>query len=225
MLPSLFIWPIRTTGTPLVFANRNRAEAHSRTWVTLPGLLSTSSVDIVCIESTTTSSGFTSLMCSNMCSREVSDKMMIFSGISLVMRSARIRIWCGLSSPLTYKMRWDRWRMVCKVNVLLPIPGSPPNKTMLPGTRPPPNTRFNSPSCMSIRGSSFAETSRSLWGLLANPDTAPTATPWRKEVAAWRAACVPVSAEIRISLNVFHCPQLGHLPIHFALSCPQLLQT
>jgi len=28
-----------------------------------------------------------------------------------------------------------------------------------------------------------------------------------------------------ISLKVFHCPQLGHLPIHFVDSCPQLLQT
>ena len=29
----------------------------------------------------------------------------------------------------------------------------------------------------------------------------------------------------RNSLNVFHCPQLGHLPIHLVLSCPQLSQT
>ena len=28
-----------------------------------------------------------------------------------------------------------------------------------------------------------------------------------------------------ISLNVFHSPQFGHLPIHFVDSCPQLLQT
>lgn len=28
-----------------------------------------------------------------------------------------------------------------------------------------------------------------------------------------------------ISLNVFHWPQLGHLPIHLADSCPQLLHT
>ena len=38
--------------------------------------------------------------------------------------------------------------------VLLPIPGSPPNRTILPGTKPPPNTRFSSLSCMSMRGSS-----------------------------------------------------------------------
>src|SRR5574344_1831840 len=30
---------------------------------------------------------------------------------------------------------------------------------------------------------------------------------------------------MRISLKVFHCPQLGHFPIHLDDSCPQLLQT
>ena len=43
--------------------------------------------------------------------------------------------------------------------------------------------------------------------------------------AAFFAAILPVSAAMRISLNVFHCPQLGHLPIHLADSCPQLLHT
>lgn len=28
-----------------------------------------------------------------------------------------------------------------------------------------------------------------------------------------------------ISLKVFHCPQAGHFPIHFADSCPQFSQT
>ena len=34
------------------------------------------------------------------------------------------------------------------------IPGSPPSRTSDPGTKPPPNTRFSSSSCISIRGSS-----------------------------------------------------------------------
>jgi hypothetical protein len=37
-------------------------------------------------------------------------------------------------------------------------------------------------------------------------------------------ACFRVSATF-ISLNVFHWPQLGHLPIHLAYSCPQFSQT
>ena len=44
-------------------------------------------------------------------------------------------------------------------------------------------------------------------------------------LAALRAACCPVSDPTRISLKVFHCPQLGHFPNHFALSCPQWEQT
>ena len=43
--------------------------------------------------------------------------------------------------------------------------------------------------------------------------------------AAVFAAIEPVSLAIRISLNVFHWPQLGHFPIHFVDSCPQLLHT
>jgi hypothetical protein len=47
----------------------------------------------------------------------------------------------------------------------------------------------------------------------------------RTDWAAERAAFVPVSAETLISLYVFHCPHAGHLPIHFADSCPQLEHT
>jgi hypothetical protein len=47
----------------------------------------------------------------------------------------------------------------------------------------------------------------------------------RTDVAAFLAAMVPLSFAMRISLNVFHCPHAGHLPIHFALSCPQFEQT
>ena len=38
-------------------------------------------------------------------------------------------------------------RAVCSSKVLLPIPGSPPRSSRLPGTIPPPNTRSNSPQC------------------------------------------------------------------------------
>lgn len=67
--------------------------------------------------------------------------------------------------------------------------------------------------------------SRRRCGLFAKAETEPPEAALRNVVAALRAACEPVSAAIRNSLNVFHCPQLGHLPIHFGLSCPQLLQT
>ena len=64
---------MRMTGTPLVLAKRSRAEAHSRTWAMEPAEDSTSSVEMVWMESTTTRSGWTSLMWSKMASREFSD--------------------------------------------------------------------------------------------------------------------------------------------------------
>ena len=38
-------------------------------------------------------------------------------------------------------------------------------------------------------------------------------------------AALGADAATLISRKVFHCPQLGHLPIHFVDSCPQLSQT
>ena len=48
---------------------------------------------------------------------------------------------------------------------------------------------------------------------------------WPAPQDAGALCSCPVSAAMRISLKVFHCPQLGHLPIHLGESCPQLLQT
>jgi hypothetical protein len=62
-----------------------------------------------------------------------------------------------------------------------------------------------------MRGSSLAEISLRRRGLLWVDDMAE-----RTDWAADRAAMDPVSAVTRISLNVFHCPQAGHFPIHFA---------
>jgi hypothetical protein len=47
---------------------------------------------------------------------------------------------------------------------------------------------------------------------------------WPVDAAADVATCCRVSAT-RISLNVFHLPQAGHLPIHLGDSCPQFSQT
>ena len=119
--------------------------------------------------------------------------------------------------------------MVCRVSVLFPMPGSPPSRVMLPGTIPPPSTRFSSSSIISMRGSSIEEMSRNFIGLASLSECCPpnmvAAPPCLMVMPAFFAACDPESAAILISLNVFHCPQLGHLPIHLALSCPQLLQT
>ncbi len=220
-VPSLLMCPISITGIPLVLEKRRSADAHSRTWVTLPGLVSASSVDMVWLESIITISGFTSLMCAKMFSSDVSHSILMFALSGCAMRSARIFSWWALSSPLTYRMlRSGSRSIVCRVSVLLPIPGSPPSSTIEPGTSPPPSTLFSSSSRVSILGSSFELISLRNSGRFLLPPTVP-----RTDTAADRAAIEPVSADIFISLNVFQRPQLGHLPIHLADSCPQWSHT
>lgn len=128
------------------------------------------------------------------------------------MRSARSFSCRALSSPETYSIFFSgSLRTVCSTRVDFPIPGSPPSKTSDPGTRPPPNTRFNSSSCISMRGSSPPVISLRMTGLLltgSSPDTG------RVPVAGLRTTS---------STYVFHSPQEGHLPIHLGESCPQLL--
>ena len=155
MLPSFVICPMSTTGVPLSLAYFKMAAAHSRTCVMLPGALSMVSLEMVCTESITTKSGCVFLMCVKICSKRVSQTSKQSAEGS--MRSARSFICFSLSSPLTYNTRRSLMRStVCSNNVLLPMPGSPPNKIREPGTNPPPSTRFNSASCMSMRGSSSA---------------------------------------------------------------------
>src|ERR1051325_9291129 len=128
------------------------------------------------------------------------------------MRSARMRICCSLSSPDTYKT-FDRFALSANwsINVDLPIPGSPPNKTMEPGTNPPPSTRFNSRSGIFIRCSFVSEISLTNCGLAARcvlceiPDTFS-------------------SLLITSSTYVFHSPHEAHLPTHFGDCAPQFWQ-
>ena len=157
--------------------------------------------------------GFILSACSKIFSNDVSHNTVTWSASNCFPAnlSARNLIWCALSSPLTYSTRrFVNFNMVCKTSVLLPIPGSPPNSVILPGTSPPPKTRFNSVSSMLSLGSSIVEISLRFIGLLfaeVIPPNMVAAPPWRT------------------SLKVFHWPQLGHLPIHLALSCPQFSHT
>ena len=60
--------------------------------------------------------------------------------------SALILICSADSSPDTYNTCPLVFSLsqICKINVDLPIPGSPPNKIKEPFTSPPPKTRSNS---------------------------------------------------------------------------------
>ena len=215
-VPSLFMWPISIIGVPEVFANLSNLAAHSLTCDTLPAELSTSEVLMVCMESITTISGLTLLIHAKIFSNDVSQNIRQLSlGDSFIL-CALIFSWWALSSPLTYNTFLLIPNTVCSDSVLLPMPGSPPSSVSDPFTSPPPNTLLSSSSSISIRGSSVLEMSfmfsaERVWGqtrpFVLNEDSldGPAAT--------------------LNSLNEFHSPHCGHLPIHLGDSCPQLLQT
>ena len=178
------------------------------------------SLSMVCIESTMSKSGFTSSTCTKIFSKVFSLSTITLSLTCSSIRSARILSWCVLSSPLTYRMRFSGIRkMVCNTRVLFPMPGSPPRSTIDPLTSPPPSTRFSSPSCKSMRGSSFASTFEIGIGVLRADEVLPNPP------TNCRFPPPATAGATRISLKLFHSPQLGQRPIHFKDSCPQLSQT
>ena len=128
--------------------------------------------------------------------------------------SARIFICCSLSSPLTYNTFSFLSSMAsCSMRVDLPIPGSPPTKTRLPGTIPPPRVRFNSRSPVAILWISPAAISSSARGKL----------PFLSGFSSFHTS-LSSGRSITSSVKVFHSAQLGHLPCHFGDSNPQFLQ-
>src|ERR1700744_736742 len=104
----------------------------------------------------------------------------------------------------------------CSIRVDFPIPGSPPINTSEPATMPPPNTRLNSLSGVSIRCSSAKVISGICTGLFER---------WVEvELVAFQSGIEALGFSMISSTKVFHCWQLGHLPSHLGDSKPQLWQ-
>src|SRR6266545_2196900 len=105
----------------------------------------------------------------------------------------------------------------------LPIPGSPPTRTIDPGTMPPPRTKSNSARPVFHRGSAAPTTLPSLRGVATCPPS-----PRERAPANLRAAPLPPPGDgVRAtgsSTSVFHSPQTSHLPAHRGWSAPQLVQ-
>ena len=87
------------------------------------------------------------------------------------------------------------------------MPGSPPKRIKEPGTIPPPNTRFNSPSIKGKRLRSSISMSEMDFGCA---------------FGLMRIFEVFESRFTTSSTIVFHSLQEGHLPSHFGLCAPQL---
>ena len=118
----------------------------------------------------------------------------------------------ALSSPLAYSVFLSPiFISTCRARVDFPIPGSPPNKTKLPGTNPPPNTRFSSDDCISRRISSFASTSCKRCACDPRRKLAP---PFLVDMAT-----------LTSSSYVPHSPQTGQRPIICGDWAPQLEHT
>src|SRR5258708_34786633 len=94
------------------------------------------------------------------------------------------------------------------------MPGSPPMRTMEPGTMPPPSTRSNSPMPDGMRGVSEASTTS--YGL-GRPPASLRSDGARPLLAAVGTSC-------RSSTKLFHSPQSGHRPSHLLLSNPHAWQ-
>ena len=131
-------------------------------------------------------------------------------------RSARRRTCSALSSPDTYSVASpavSRRAATCSNSVLFPMPGSPPTRTMLPGTSPPPSTKSNSLSCVIHRGVSAAVTCPSVTVLAAMPG---------RLRAAVRLLVGVLDTDS--SPSVFHASQLSQRPAHLGNSAPHSVQ-
>src|SRR5919204_6701987 len=95
-------------------------------------------------------------------------------------------------------------------SVDLPTPGSPPIRTRLPETMPPPSTRLSSPHSSLVRGASSAPSSVSA-------------------MARARSRGLGLESFVALrtwnSCSVFHARQCGHWPAHRRLSPPHSVQT
>src|SRR5215212_3059287 len=200
---------------PSLLASRMSLAAHSRTCPTPPGAPESSGESSVWIESTTTALGRSWRIVASITSTSVSERTL--KPLPSTPSRRALRATCrGDSSPETIRQPSPTCPMTWSKSVLFPTPGSPPTRTMEPGTIPPPRTLFNSPTPASI---------------LPPPST--TGTSLRASVLpATRAFClVARSAKPTTfllsrtsSTKVLHSPQSGQRPSHLGSECPQLEQ-
>src|SRR2546428_3441325 len=92
----------------------------------------------------------------------------------------------------------------------LPTPGSPPIRTRLPGTMPPPSTRLSSPQARRVLGACSASISTS--GVA-------------RAACSGRAFEAPAAFLIWNYCSVFQARQWGHWPDQRRLSPPHSVQT
>ncbi len=130
-------------------------------------------------------------------------------GFTAPNRSARRRTCCALSSAVTYNDSPGAPASNCNNNVLLPMPGSPPNNVTEPGTKPPPNTRSSSPMPVGTGSDSVELTSP--MGIAS-----PGGTNARPAASVTSDSSGPSTSSTR----EFHAPHARHFPDHFGNEDP-----
>ena len=158
------------------------------------------------MESITSICGCTSLACKSTASRSVA---VITSSAppGLPSLRARIAVCASDSSPDTYKTLMPpalKRIPASKSMVDLPMPGSPPRSTRLPGTSPPPSTLSNSLMPVLSRSTSVSITLSSVLGLGAS-------------FGIKKLCCGPETGVSSSSARLSHVPHSGQRPIHLAV--------
>ena len=216
-VPSLVTWPTRATQVRPALATSASRVATSRTWPTLPAGPVRSAEAMVWTLSTTASAGATdSIAPTAVASSVVATRPRPLT--TAPTRSARPRTWEADSSPVMYRTSEPpaaRRAASCSSSVLLPMPGSPPNSTIEPGTRPPPSTRSTSPIPLTIRSASALDSSEM-------GEMAPTAN---AAVVRSRARAAATGRLMTVSTSVFHASHDGHCPAQRGVSAPHCWQT
>ena len=144
---------------PLVGVNHLEGHLYAA-WLTDPGAAVSNSVQIVWIESITSTRGRDAVAWSRMRSMQVSASACNGSS-GRPSRCARDATCDSDSSPVTYTLGRCAPSVpsICSSRVDLPMPGSPPISTTEPCTSPPPSTRSSSPIPVSVRASVVNATS------------------------------------------------------------------
>lgn len=114
------------------------------------------------------------------------------------------------------------------MEMLFPVPNSPPDEMVLPNAVPPPDAQFDSSSVVSVHNSSATRVSFEFVNLTSTsryyPPGVMTTPPYLVIVPTLLTTYSPRSTTVHVSLGMFRYPRLKRLPVRLTLSYPRLLR-
>ena len=218
--PSLLTWPTSTVVSPRSLAMAASWRAHSLTWATVPGAEPSAGSAMVCMESTTTTSGSSSPTAPTMAGSDPAGNSHR-SGSRAPRRSARsLTCWEDSSAETSRQRAPERASApsICTTKVDLPMPGSPATRVTEPGTRPPASTRSSSSSPVGLLRPATRSTHETGWG----PGRAPAPRPPPSPVPG--AGTGTRGGSRSSSTRAFHALHVGQRPDQRGASAPHSAQ-